>query len=55
MAWYALIDGNSFYCSCERIFKPSLQGKPLVVLSNNDGCVRLVTRELTKRVSFDSG
>lgn len=35
---YALIDGNNFYCSCERVFRPSLNGKPLVVLSNNDGC-----------------
>jgi len=36
---FALIDGNSFYCSCERAFNPRLAGKPLVVLSNNDGCV----------------
>ncbi len=35
---YALIDGNNFYVSCERIFRPSLQGIPAVVLSNNDGC-----------------
>lgn len=35
---FALIDGNNFYCSCERVFQPRLQGKPLVVLSNNDGC-----------------
>lgn len=35
----ALIDGNNFYCSCERAFNPRLEGKPLVVLSNNDGCV----------------
>jgi DNA polymerase V len=34
----ALIDGNNFYCSCERVFRPSLDGVPLVVLSNNDGC-----------------
>jgi DNA polymerase V len=33
---YALVDGNNFYCSCERVFRPSLQGKPIVVLSNND-------------------
>lgn len=39
MAFYALIDGNNFYCSCERIFKPSLQHRPLVILSNNDGCI----------------
>lgn len=35
---YALIDGNNFYVSCERVFRPSLNGKPVVVLSNNDGC-----------------
>ncbi len=35
---YALIDGNNFYVSCERIFRPSLNGKPVIVLSNNDGC-----------------
>ena len=34
----ALIDGNNFYCSCERVFQPWLQGRPVVVLSNNDGC-----------------
>lgn len=36
---YALIDCNNFYASCERVFKPQLNGKPIVVLSNNDGCV----------------
>lgn len=36
---YALIDINNCYVSCERIFNPSLNGKPVVVLSNNDGCV----------------
>jgi DNA polymerase V len=35
----ALIDCNSFYASCERIFNPKLLGKPIVVLSNNDGCI----------------
>ena len=35
---YALVDGNNFYVSCERIFRPSLNGIPAVVLSNNDGC-----------------
>jgi DNA polymerase V len=34
----ALVDGNNFYVSCERVFRPSLVGKPVVVLSNNDGC-----------------
>ena len=36
---YALIDCNNFYASCERVFNPALNGKPVVVLSNNDGCV----------------
>lgn len=35
---FALIDGNNFYCSCELLFRPDLRGKPIVVLSNNDGC-----------------
>ncbi|MEO8599386.1 MAG: Y-family DNA polymerase [bacterium] len=35
---YALVDGNNFYCSCERVFRPSLNGRPVIVLSNNDGC-----------------
>lgn len=36
---YAILDCNSFYASCERVFRPNLIGKPIVVLSNNDGCV----------------
>ncbi|MDR3614967.1 MAG: Y-family DNA polymerase [Candidatus Obscuribacterales bacterium] len=36
---YALVDCNNFYVSCERVFNPKLVGKPVVVLSNNDGCV----------------
>jgi DNA polymerase V len=35
---YALVDANNFYVSCERVFRPSLQGRPVIVLSNNDGC-----------------
>jgi len=35
----AIIDCNSFYCSCERLFRPDLTSKPVVVLSNNDGCI----------------
>jgi DNA polymerase V len=35
---YALVDGNNFYVSCERAFRPDLSGRPVVVLSNNDGC-----------------
>ncbi len=36
---YALVDCNNFYASCERVFQPQLLGKPVVILSNNDGCV----------------
>lgn len=35
----AIVDCNSFYCSCERLFRPDLENKPVVVLSNNDGCI----------------
>ena len=36
---YALVDCNNFFVSCERVFQPGLEGRPVVVLSNNDGCV----------------
>lgn len=36
---FALIDVNSFYTSCETVFRPDLQGEPIVVVSNNDGCI----------------
>lgn len=36
---YGLVDCNNFYASCQRVFEPHLIGKPVVVLSNNDGCV----------------
>ena len=42
---FALIDGNSFYCSCERVFDPKLNHKPVIVLSNNDGCAVARTPE----------
>jgi len=45
MAVFGLIDGNSFYCSAERAFAPELRGKPLIVLSNNDGCAIARTPE----------
>lgn len=38
MSVFALVDGNNFYVSCERVFNPRLEGRPVVVLSNNDGC-----------------
>jgi len=42
----ALIDCNNFYASCERVFNPALEGRPLVVLSNNDGCVVARSQEV---------
>ena len=45
---YSLIDCNNFYASCERVFNPSLIGKPIVVLSNNDGCVIARSNEAKK-------
>lgn len=36
---YALVDCNNFYVSCERVFAPQLEARPVVVLSNNDGCL----------------
>ena len=41
----ALVDCDSFYASCERIFRPDLNNKPIVVLSNNDGCVIARSKE----------
>ncbi len=39
MSIFALIDGNNFFVSCQRVFEPKLEGHPVVVLSNNDGCI----------------
>ena len=44
----ALVDCNNFYVSCERVFQPKLEGKPVVVLSNNDGCVVSRSQEVKK-------
>ena len=44
----AIVDCNSFYCSCERVFRPDLMKKPVVVLSNNDGCIVSRTDEAKK-------
>lgn len=44
----AIVDCNSFYCSCERLFRPDLREKPVVVLSNNDGCIVSRTDEAKK-------
>lgn len=43
---FALVDCNSFYVSCERVFRPDLKGKPVGILSNNDGCIVALSKEL---------
>ncbi len=48
MSPYALIDCNSFYASCEKVFRPDLAGKPVVVLSNNDGMIIARSAEAKK-------
>ena len=53
-AMYALLDCNSFYASCERIFRPDLADRPVVVLSSNDGCVIAMSREV-KRMGIRIG
>ena len=45
---YALVDCNSFYASCEKVFRPDLKNKPVVVLSNNDGCIVAMSAEAKK-------
>ena len=45
---FALVDVNSFYASCETVFRPDLKGKPVIVLSNNDGCVIARSAEAKK-------
>lgn len=42
---YALVDANSFYCSCEQIFRPDWRGKPVIVLSNNDGMIVAMNKQ----------
>ena len=54
MQLYGLADCNNFYCSCERVFHPDLVGKPVVVLSNNDGCV-IARSEEAKRLGISMG
>lgn len=51
---YALVDANSFYCSCERVFDPSLEGRPVIVLSNNDGCA-IARNEEARRLGIAMG
>lgn len=43
---WGLVDCDNFFCSCERVFRPELNGKPVVVLSNNDGCVVALSKEV---------
>ncbi|WP_049779399.1 hypothetical protein [Rhodomicrobium vannielii] len=54
MPVFALADCNSFYCSCERVFEPKLETRPVVVLSNNDGCIIALTTE-SKALGFKMG
>jgi DNA polymerase V len=51
---FAIVDCNSFNCSCERLFRPDLHNKPVVVLSNNDGCIVSRSDE-AKRAGIDMG
>ena len=44
--YIAIIDCNNFYASCERVFNPKLNKKPVIVLSNNDGCVIARSQEV---------
>jgi DNA polymerase V len=51
---FALVDCNNFYVSCERVFRPSLEGRPVVVLSNNDGCI-IARSDEAKALGFAMG
>jgi DNA polymerase V len=51
MRYFCLVDCNSFYCSCERVFHPETRGRPVIVLSNNDGCAIAFTKE-AKAIGF---
>ena len=54
MQLYGLADCNNFYCSCERVFRPDLREDPVVVLSNNDGCI-IARSEESKRLGLKMG
>lgn len=54
MELFGLADCNNFYCSCERVFHPDLRDRPIVVLSNNDGCV-VARSEESKRLGIKMG
>jgi DNA polymerase V len=51
---FALVDCNNFYVSCERVFNPKLNGRPVIVLSNNDGCA-IARSEEAKAVGIEMG
>jgi DNA polymerase V len=51
---FALADANNFYVSCERVFQPALEGRPVVVLSNNDGCI-IARSDEAKALGFAIG
>jgi DNA polymerase V len=51
---FALVDCNNFYVSCERIFRPALENKSVVVLSNNDGCI-IARSEEAKKLGIKMG
>lgn len=51
---YALVDCNNFYASCERVFQPELHSRPLIVLSNNDGCV-IAKSDEAEELGFEMG
>ena len=51
---FALVDCNNFYASCERLFQPALEGQPVIVLSNNDGCV-IARSEEAKAIGIKMG
>ena len=51
---FGLIDCNNFFVSCERVFRPSLIGRPVIVLSNNDGCAVALSNE-AKALGFKRG
>lgn len=51
---FTLVDCNNFYASCEWVFQPKLKGKPVIVLSNNDGCVIACSNEV-KELGIDMG
>jgi DNA polymerase V len=51
---YALVDCNNFYVSCERLFNPKLKNRPVIVLSNNDGCA-IARSEEAKALGINMG